>query len=785
VEEQGVPICHGAGDDGTLSDDPSDLSDKDPMDLSFTPDQAALREATLRLYAKESHGERVREAETAGFDPALWSSVGQMGLPTMALPEALGGAGASLTDLAAAVEVHGAHLGSVPLVETAVVARLLARISARADATAGERDRGRAIVDDLLGRVASGAPAALCLVRSQDGDPPIPTAYASVAQVILLLSGDQVVCLDGANGPSRRTLAGLGVAEVSAAGVHVVDHGNDAVADFERALDEWRALTAVAQAGLARATLDLGVQYAKDRHQFGVPIGSFQALQHRFADLHERVDGSRLLAYEAVWALDEVDPTAPLRAAQASWYCGEVAEEAAGFSLHVHGGYGFMLEYDVQLHVRRAKAARLLLGDPRRELQVVADRRWGDEAPDPAAVTAASTARPNRPGMDFRFSPETEAFRAEVRAFIAEHLTREIVERAYTTGTMHDWGFHRAVCERGYLASGWPKEFGGLGRDAIDQTVLMQELYAAEAPIDGLNIAAMVGATLLLCGTEAQKADVLPRILAGEVMCCLGYSEPDAGSDVAAVATKAVRDGDGWVIEGQKMFTTMAHEAHYVFLLARTNPESPKHKGLTMFLVPMDTAGIEITPVDTMGGERTNITFYSDVRVPDSCRVGEVDAGWSVMHAALVYERNSANWGEPDHLVEAVARWACAAVGDARRPFDDPLVRGSLARWSTELEVGRLLLFRSAWLSSRGEMPQVEGSMAKLHITEAFVRASSDLLDLLGPAGLLALGGEGAVLGGLVEHAFRHAVVTTIYGGSSEVQREIIAGRGLGLPRNR
>jgi hypothetical protein len=233
------------------------------------------------------------------------------------------------------------------------------------------------------------------------------------------------------------------------------------------------------------------------------------------------------------------------------------------------------------------------------------------------------------------------------------------------------------------------------------------------------------------------------------------------------------------------MFTTMAHEAHYVFLLARSNPDVPKHKGLTMFLIPMDTPGIEITPVETMGGERTNITFYSDVRVPDSARVGEVDAGWSVMHAALVYERNSANWGEPNRLVESVADWARAPGVDGTRPFDDPAVREVLARASTELEAGRLLLFRSAWLSSRGEMPQVEGSMAKLVITEAFVGASSALLQLLGSAGLLPGSEPGTVLGGLVEHAFRHSVVTTIYGGSSEVQREIIGGRGLGLPRNR
>jgi alkylation response protein AidB-like acyl-CoA dehydrogenase len=387
--------------------------------------------------------------------------------------------------------------------------------------------------------------------------------------------------------------------------------------------------------------------------------------------------------------------------------------------------------------------------------------------------------------MDFRLPPETEAFRAEVRAFIAEHLDDQIVERAHATGTMHDWGFHRAICERGYLAAGWPVAVGGLGRSAIDQCLLSQELFGSGAPIDGLSIAAMVGATLLVCGTDEQKATVVPRILAGEVMCCLGYSEPDAGSDVAAVATKATRDGDAWVLEGQKMFTTMAHEAHYVFLLARSNPDAPKHKGLTMFLVPMDTPGIEITPVHTMGGERTNITFYSGVRVPDSARVGDVDGGWGVLHAALVYERTSANWGEPNHLVESVAGWTREPGPDGGPPFDDPTVRATLARASTELEVGRLLLFRAAWLASRGEMPQVEGSMAKLHITEAFVRASSELLHVLGTAGLLAGAEPGAVRGGLVEHAFRHAVVTTIYGGSSEVQREIIAGRALGLPRSR
>jgi alkylation response protein AidB-like acyl-CoA dehydrogenase len=194
----------------------------------------------------------------------------------------------------------------------------------------------------------------------------------------------------------------------------------------------------------------------------------------------------------------------------------------------------------------------------------------------------------------------------------------------------------------------------------------------------------------------------------------------------------------------------------------------------------MDTPGISVAPVETVGGIRTNITFYDDVRVPDSCRVGDVDAGWSVMQAALVYERNAANWGEPAALVDAVARWAHQTGRLA-----DPVVRDRVARHAIALEVGRLLSYRTSWLAAEGGMPMVEGSMAKLFLSEAFLTASGDLLDLFGHEGVLQHGEDSAPLGGLVEHAYRHAVVTTIYGGTSEIQRGIIAQRGLGLPRPR
>ena len=228
------------------------------------------------------------------------------------------------------------------------------------------------------------------------------------------------------------------------------------------------------------------------------------------------------------------------------------------------------------------------------------------------------------------------------------------------------------------------------------------------------------------------------------------------------------------------MFTTLAHEAAYVFLLARTNATAPKHRGLTMFLVPMATAGIEVTPVRTLSGERTNITYYADVRIPDSCRVGEVDGGWDVMRVALAFERNPTMVGELARVLRQFLDWA------RRNPtvLERSTVRARLADAWTDLEAGRLLGERMAALTARGDLPVVEGSIAKLFSSEALVRAAAGLLDALGTDGVLAHGAPDAPADGWVEWMHRHAQVTTIRAGTSEIQRTIIAERGLGLPRS-
>ncbi|GAB2851293.1 acyl-CoA dehydrogenase family protein [Actinocorallia aurea] len=384
--------------------------------------------------------------------------------------------------------------------------------------------------------------------------------------------------------------------------------------------------------------------------------------------------------------------------------------------------------------------------------------------------------------MNFDDDAAAESFRVEVAAYLDEHLTPEVRARVRRTGSMHDWELHRALARRGWIAAGWPREYGGQGRSPLELMAMREELKRRHAPTEGLGMTVLVARTILAAGSPEMKADIVPRAVNGEILLCLGYTEPHGGSDVAGARTRAVRDGDGWVIDGQKVFTTLAEEAHYVFLLTRTNPDVPKHKGLTLFLVPMDSPGIEIRPIATLGGERTNTVHYTGVRVPDSARVGEVDGGWDVLMLALTFERSGI--GDDSRLLEtavAAARDPDAAHSAA---LDDPVTRERLARLAIDVEVAKLLGRRACWIEATGGVPTVEASMHKLFHAESRVRFSTVLLDLLGPEGLREVGDPGAVAGGAFAEEFRHAVVLPIWGGSSEVQRRIIAERGLGLPRS-
>jgi alkylation response protein AidB-like acyl-CoA dehydrogenase len=387
--------------------------------------------------------------------------------------------------------------------------------------------------------------------------------------------------------------------------------------------------------------------------------------------------------------------------------------------------------------------------------------------------------------VDFAPSDAAERFRAEVREVVAAHFTDDVRRRVHETGTLHDWGLHRAIAARGWIEQALPAALGGGGRDPEELAMLFHELELAGAPYDGLSNVVMVSCVLGQVGNEMQRHGVLPRLLSGDSAVCLGYTEPDSGSDVAAARTRAVRDGDGWRIDGQKMFTSVAEEASWVLLLTRTTVDGPKHAGLTFFLVPMDTPGIEIQPVRTLTGKRTNVTFYNDVHVDDQWRVGEVDGGWQVMLVALSYERGLAGGiRDAERLLRAAEQHAAATTrADGSRPLDDALVRERLARLAIDVEVTDLLAGRAAWVASSGRLPGTEGAACKMFATEAFTRAAGWFLDAAGPEGLVRR--ESTAVEGFFEFCYRYAPVTTIHGGTSEIQRNLVAQRGLSLPRGR
>jgi alkylation response protein AidB-like acyl-CoA dehydrogenase len=397
--------------------------------------------------------------------------------------------------------------------------------------------------------------------------------------------------------------------------------------------------------------------------------------------------------------------------------------------------------------------------------------------------------------MDFRVPDDDLAeHRAEARRWVDANLPEldDWAEEQRVTGNYHTPELHRRLAEAGWFAAGWPKEYGGNDVDRGLAQAVSQEISRAGVHQDGWGSTHMIIRTIRDVGTEEQKREIISGALRGEIVLVLGYSEPDAGSDVAAAKTRAVRDGDDWIVNGQKMFTSTSNLATHVFLLTRTNPDVPKHKGLTMFVVSLSDPGVEIHPIRTLGGQRTNATYYSDVRVPDGWRIGDVDGGWGVMHVALVHERGGGGSGggmpgtTSPALTSAVARWTQSTLrDDGIRVWDDPSVRERLARVAVENEVGRMLSMRAGWLGQQGDMSGVGGAAAKLFNTERSQRHLWDMLDILGEEAVLQREAGDAPLDAVIEETFRYGVVTTIYAGASEIMREIIAERQLGLPRSR
>jgi alkylation response protein AidB-like acyl-CoA dehydrogenase len=395
--------------------------------------------------------------------------------------------------------------------------------------------------------------------------------------------------------------------------------------------------------------------------------------------------------------------------------------------------------------------------------------------------------------MDFRFAEEEEAFREEVRAWVKKEIPPRWIEldAGLWEETEESWAlsreFQRKLGQKGWMAPAYPREYGGLEMSHIKRLILSEELNYNRAPISiEVEISVnWVGQALLLFGSEEQKKKYVTEVARGESIFCLGYSEPNAGSDLASLQTRAVEDGDSWIINGQKIWCSYAHYADYCWLGARTDPEARKHKGISMFVLDMKTPGITVRPlINVLNRHSFNEVFFDDVRIPKDALIGEKNNGWYQLIMALDFERSLVGTAAANQcLIDDLVQYMIEAKDKGDPVADDPLIKDELAEIAVENEVLRMMCYRIAWMYSNNIHPSYESSMSLLFSSELLRRLANVGMRVLGPYGQLDMDSKWAVMKARVMRIYLAALSIGVGGGTNEIQRSIVAMRGLGLPR--
>ena len=733
------------------------------MNFDLTEEQEMVRETFARFLDENSSMVRVRAAHPSGFDAELWRGLAELGAFAMRVPEAAGGMGLGLFEAALLMEEAGRTLASGPLAEALVAARLLGQLG-------GD--------EALLGRVMAGDAVVTIALHDVAAQPRQWVAGGLVAEALIARRGHEIVLftVPAAARVAEENLASTPLAELDLGALDgtVLGSGAEELATFAAGLEEWKLLIAAGLSGLSRQALKLAAAYAGERKAFGVFIGTFQAISHPMADLICEIDGGRFLLWKAIRAIADGGKEAAATVSLAAWWTADTAARTCTQALHTFGGYGLTTEYDIHLYALRSKAWPLVLGDPQDLLAEAGRRLYGGEAaslPDVGEVP-----------IDFDLGEEARAVQQELRDFFATQVTPEQKAKFHYSFEGYNPDVHKKLIAANLAYLGLPKDVGGRGLNAYAITaardVLEEENWTN--PVGGVS--SMVALIIYRFGSDELKRDVLSKIMAGEAICSLGYSEPGSGSDVFAAQCKATPDGNGWRIDGTKMFTSGANISDYVLMLTRTNPDVAKHKGLTMFIVPLKAEGVTVQPVYTFQDERTNITFYDGVKIPDSYRLGEVDQGVRTMSASLELEHG----GGFAKVQQSMLDDAVALCGEITLPSGQTLLQQEnaqrrLARTAANVMVSELIQLRANWVQVKGRENLAYGPMAKMFSSEKFQSDSRDLLDLTAPWSLSKRKGPA----GHLNLAYRHAHGSTIYGGTSEVHRSMIAERGLGLPRTR
>jgi alkylation response protein AidB-like acyl-CoA dehydrogenase len=680
--------------------------------------------------------------------PAFWGELAAQGWLGLHVDEALGGEGYGLPELAVVLEELGRACAPGPFLpsvlaaaviqaagkETAadIVPGLAAGETVGAVALAGrldsEPDGDERRVSGTLRAVLSGHLADVLVARAGDDWYALSAEEFSATELSSLDPTRRVaeVRVDGAVVPSARRLDGV---------------------DTDRVRDLAAVVLAAEAVGVAQWCVDAASEYAKVREQFGRPIGQFQGVKHKCAEMLAQTELARAAVWDAARAADEPD-VAPLTTAAAASLAVDAAYRAAKDCIQVHGGIGFTWEHDAHLYLKRATTTRQLIGPT---------STW--------RVRAAQAARGGaRRRLAVDLPPEAEALREDVGAFVAEAKGLDATEQ------------QRRLADAGYLAPQWPKPWG---RDAgaLEQLVIDDEFRKAKVRRPNLSVGAWALPPLMVYGTDEQQQRWIPATLRGEISWCQLFSEPEAGSDLAALTTRATRDDGGWVVNGQKVWTSMAQDADWGILIARTDPDAPKHDGISYFMLDMKTPGIDIRPLRELTGEAWfNEVFFNDVFVPDDCLVGAPNDGWRAARTTLANERVYMGSGSSiGYGVQGVLR-----LLDTAGLAADPVALDEAGGLVAEEHALSVLGFRLTLQALGGADPSgSEAAVRKLLGVEHDQRVQE--------VGLQMLGGEGTVTDGeaaMWVHGFLFNRCLTIAGGTSEVQRNVIAERLLGLPRD-
>ncbi|MEV0264012.1 acyl-CoA dehydrogenase family protein [Streptomyces sp. NPDC050617] len=720
------------------------------MGIGITQEQRELAQAVRGWIARAVPPEEVRkllDAPGGGAGrPAWWAGLAELGLLGPHLPHECGGDGGDLLDLAVVLEETGRAALPGPYLPTVLASALLA---------AGDRpDLARTLVDGKRAAAVALGAGSLTAVATGDGyvlDGAAPPVLGGADADLILLTAE------AADGPlwlavDARTLtvrahdsadATRPTAEITAEGTAVPAARTVAV-DGGRVRDLAAVLFAAEACGTADWALSTAAEYAKVREQFGRPIGQFQAVKHLCADMLVRTEQARALTWDAARAVDAEPGARALTAALAAAAALDAAYSCAKDCIQILGGIGFTWEHDAHLYLRRATVARQLLG-PGAAHRLRAARLAADGA---------------RRELRLRLPPEADAHRARARAAIEP--ARGLDPAAA----------RRVLAPAGYAAPHLPPPYG-LGAGPVQQLAVQQELAAAQVKVSDLGIATWVVPSLIAHGSEEQRDRYLPPTLRGDLLWCQLFSEPGAGSDLASLRTKAVRTPEGWRISGQKVWTSAAQWADHGILLARTDPDAPKHKGLTYFVVDMKrTEGIDIRPLKEITGDSLfNEVYFDDALLPPDAVVGEVGDGWRVARHTLGNERV--------HMADQLTFGTGLETLIARTGDADGSVRERVGALAAEAHALACIGLRTTLQQTMGLEPGAGASIRKLVQTPHQQKVAELALELLGPQGAVREGpGERAL------HGFLMSRCLTIAGGTTQVQLNVVAERLLGLPRD-